>query len=466
MNHIKHERIKKQLTKLLQKKNNLDTSIESEYSSMLDYIISKQTFNHYANIKNLLEIDSSDINIDSTIDDNLNNEYLSRLKNISQQDLDDSNLDKIKEEINRLKDAVLMNEHRKKLMNIEIKKLRTEFAERPKNIIKQVKFEKQNLFNVIERIGNLEQNNNNSMLKQYANLQEQIKQIDTEIKLIKLQSSNQFKVLQSMRTQNLEIRNKKVIQIQRFKKEQIIKNKERFELIKQRDNNDKLIKEHITSVNQLKTKISELKQNSNQSNLDSNLEQINENNETVRYLLKKIDYFVKEKNRINKRIQMFEVEKHISNDNAKVVTKLQISDEKNKYNSLLSKIESLKKNKLILINNQKELFINNMKYNDTLNQEYKRGEERILKVISRIDNSFNNDRDCLQNKIKTILNRIDEENLKKKNNLIQINKLENNINDSFKDINHLRQLLLSINNKKQQIDSINIDILSYQKLIG
>lgn len=465
MNHIKRDRIKKQLTKLLQKKHNLDTSIESEYVSMLDYIISNRTFNHYANIKNLLEIDTSNDNIDLSTDDNINTEYLSRLKKISPQELDDSNLDEIKDEIKRLKDKMLMNEHRKKQMNLEIKELRTEFAERPKNILEQVKFEKQNLFNVIERIGNLEQINNNSMLEQYANLQEQIDQIDTEIKLIRLQSCNQFKILQNMRTQNLEIRNKKVSQIQRFKKEQIIKNKERFELTKQRDNNDILIKEHIASVNKLKKKISELKQNNSQSNLDSNLKQIDENNETVRYLLKKINYFVKEKNRLDKRIQMFDAEKHNSDDKAKVVTKLQISDEKSKYNSLLSKIESLEQNKLILIDNQKELFINNIKYNDTLNQEYKRSEERILKVISRINNSFNNDRDCLQNNIKTILNRIDEENLKKKNNLIQINKLEKNINDSFKDINYLRQLLLSIDNKKQQIDSINIDILSYQKLI-
>ena len=107
-----------------------------------------------------------------------------------------------------------------------------------------------------------------------------------------------------------------------------------------------------------------------------------------------------------------------------------------------------------------------MNYNDTLNNEYKRSEERIIKVVSRINNSFDTDRQCLKVEINTILDKINEQNLIKKENLAQVHKLENNINESCKDIHYLRQLLDSINNKKIDIEKINKDIDSYQKMIG
>ena len=290
MNHIKRERIQKQLTKLLLKKNNLDTGIESEYTSMLKYILSQKTFLHYPKISTLLNIQYDDDQVDGKVDgkidskedDKINNNskysnldleseefnvYLSRLKNITMQDLDDSNLDEIKKEIKKFKDAALMNEHRKKQMNLEIKNLRTEFVKKPETIINQINFEKQNLFNVIERINNLEANDNNNFIKEYDNLQEQILNINNQIKSVKLQASEQFKILQSMRTQNLQIRNEKVRQIQGFKKQLISKNKERIELVKQKEYANTLIVEHINNTNDLRLKIRKLKQNSNQSNL-------------------------------------------------------------------------------------------------------------------------------------------------------------------------------------------------------
>ena len=106
-----------------------------------------------------------------------------------------------------------------------------------------------------------------------------------------------------------------------------------------------------------------------------------------------------------------------------------------------------------------------MEYNQTLNIEYRRSEERILKVVSRIKNSFNGDREALTKNINVVLSRIDSENIKKKDNLLKINQLEKDINVSFKDIHYLRQILESIINEKREIEKLNIDISSYQKIL-
>jgi hypothetical protein len=460
MNHIKRERIQKQLTKLLLKKNNLDTGVESEYVNMLKYILTQKTFLHYPKINTLLNIeynrdndrDGTDNNDDIDLESEDFNVYLSRLKSITFQDLDDSNLDEIKKNIKIYKDAILMNEHRKSQMNFEIKELRTEFAKRPESIINQINFEKQNLFNVIERINNLEANDNNEFIKEYDNLQDQILNIDNQIKTIQLQASNQHKILQNMRTQNLEIRNQKVKQIHIFKKQQITKDKERFELVKQKEYVDKLVNDTINNINNLRLKIRELKQNSNQSNLDSNLKQV--------------DDFIKEKNRIQRRIEIFDINLQKENNKEKVVTKLEISDEKTKHRDLLLLIDKLNHSKLEINSKIRDLILDNMKYNNVLNKEYKRSEERILKVISRINKSFDTDRQCLQNDINKILDKIGQENILKKDNLEQVHKLENNINESCKDIYYLRQQLELINNKKIEIEKINKDINSYQNIIG
>lgn len=468
MNNTKRERIQKQLTKLLSKNGTLNVNIESSFRDMLMYILIQKTFIHYHKIQSLLNIDVNEVNnIDdiNNIDSQLFDNYLSRLKNITLQDLDDSNLSEIKVGIKNFKEAIIMNEHKKTQMNLEIKKLRTEFSNRPNTILKQIHFEKQNLFNVINRINNLEENDNNNFIKEYDFLQEQILSLDNKIKETQYLASEQFKKLQNMRTQNLEIRNEKVKQIQNFKKAQLNMNKNRYELVKQRDINEKCINEHINQVNQIKFDIKTLKQNINEHNLIENNTKMNEHNEKIRYLLKKIDYFVKEKNRINTTIQIFDTTTHNSNNKEKVITKLEITSEKSRHKSLLLLVEKLKQNKTTLINNQKNLIIKNMDYNNILNKEYKRGEERILKVVSRINESFNNDKDILQKEINVVLEKIDNENMKKKDNLLHITKLENNIVESFKDINYLRKQLELINLKQVEIDKINTDISSYQKLL-
>ena len=107
-----------------------------------------------------------------------------------------------------------------------------------------------------------------------------------------------------------------------------------------------------------------------------------------------------------------------------------------------------------------------MKYNETLNKEYKRSEERILKVISRINNTFNNDSQILQQKINLVIEKINDEDIKKKENLIKIKELNNNIKNSFKDLTYLRQVLESINKNQHEIKKIEIDISSYQKILN
>jgi hypothetical protein len=474
MNQTKRERIQKQLTKLLTKKSNLDKSIDTGYFDMLNYIILQKPYQYYPKINTILNIDDIDIGIgigiDSDTDSKFDNtevfkKYLSRLKSITLDDLDDSNLQEIKKEIKYWKDKTLMNEHKKKQMNQEIKKLRTEFANNPANIIKKVLFEKQNLFNVIGRIGNLESNNNNRLIEDYSNIQSKIDNINKSIKQKKLEVSNQYLLIQQMRTQNLEIRNKKVQQIQKFKGQQINILKDRKELINQKEQINKKINEYILDVNTCKEHKKILMQNINEVNLDNTNEKINELNERVRYLLKKVDFFIKEKNRYQQRIQIFNSEKQISNNKEKVVTKLKISNEKAKYNMLLSSIDMMNLKRQELVNEQKEAILNNMKYNEKLNNEYKRSEERILKVVSRINNSFNSDREELQKEINIVLEKIDNENMEKKNNLIKVNELEINITESFKDLNYLRQVLESIINRNKEIEKINIDISSYQKIL-
>lgn len=485
MNQTKRDRIQKQLNKLLSKKSKLEDNIENEYNSMIIYIIINKVYDYYPNIKNALNLNIYDNNYILTSEELNNNDNLlnlilekfkiniqdyytslNNLKSIKIEDLDCNNLKKVRDNITEFKNNNIRLENQKKEINIKIKELRQSFSDKPILSKKKILTEKTNLLSVIERINMLENKDNNNFVDNFYLLFNKINDINQKINNQKQNIKQQENRLQEIRKTNLKIRQDKIKSIHQFKIQYNNELKEKEKLVIQKNNIITSINKKIEIVNEQKSTIKLIKKNINQNNIiDSNQKILLINNE-ITLLLKKIDYLSKESKRYEQMINLYDTETHKNHDVPKVKTKFEIIEEKKKIHLLNTQLTDLLTIKKEIVAKQKKLIIDNIKYNGELEKEFQRAKNRLIKIVNRLKDSYQFDKDKLSQSINNELLKIANIDNSKKENLININTLETNMKKKFKHLDKLRNIFTNIETFKNNINSINVDINSYQRILN
>lgn len=474
MNTTKIERIQKQIQKIKNKKDTLILNLDETYKYILNYILKHKTYINYQKINTLLNKDNSLSKyiqvVDSESDEDINISqlyanmliYIKELseKEISNQeiiDIDQKNVDK--------QNQILYGNNRKTKLNDQKKKLTTDYINIPTKLLQNLVVEKTNIFNVIDRIKQLEELNNNEFCNNFELIYLDNNKLQKEILTKKKEIDTQNEIINQMKEQNLKCRQDKVKQIQRFKQSKKNIDQEKNKLHQHINNIDISINDHITNMNNLKLEIRLLNQQIAEDNYQVNTELIDSKNNQISLIKKKVDYLNLEKNRYSRELSNYIKNLNERLDKPKIITKHEISQQKNKVYSLMSQLNNLNSAKNNNIKKQKELILDNMLYNIKLNEEFERSEERLIIISKRIDNSLTTNKIKLIKELEQIDNKIGVEDQNKIKNLEDIETLNNTKKTKFRDLYFLKEKIIIINKIKKSITDINVDLKSYEKII-
>ena len=475
MNTTKLERVQKQIQKIKNRKQTLEKSLDKNYKNLLDYILQNKTYNYYQKIYNLLNIDDSlskyintlndEQNLDSLITNQLYCNMLLHIKQINNNHFSNREILDIDIQIRDLNDQNIYTNNRKVKLNEQKKEMTKEYINIPKKLLDQLLLEKENIFKVISRIEQLEELNNNNFYNNFEKLYLDIKNIESNISLKKQEINNQNNVINEMKTQNLKCRKDKVNQIQKFKemKKKIDQDKNKLKI--QINNIDKSINQYVVNVNNLKLEIRILNQQITEENYQNNIDLIEDKNNKIKLFKKKVDYLNQEKNRYSKQLSNYINNLNENLNKPKIITKHEISNQKNKLYSLISQLNNLELLKKNTINNQKLLILNNLDYNQQLNKEFERSKDRLIIISKRINNSLNTDKNKLITELKQIDYKILIEDQNKSKNIETINTLNITKKTKYRDLEFLKDKFDIINKIKKSIAEIDTDLKSYEKII-
>jgi hypothetical protein len=218
-------------------------------------------------------------------------------------------------------------------------------------------------------------------------------------------------------------------------------------------------------MNNLKLEIRLLNQQIDEDNYQVNTELIDSKNNQISLIKKKVDYLNLEKNRYSRELSNYIKNLNERLDKPKIITKHEISQQKNKVYSLMSQLNNLNSAKNNNIKKQKELILDNLLYNIKLNEEFERSKERLIIISKRIGNSLNTDKIKLIKELEQIDNKIGIEDQNKKKFLEDIDILNTTKKTKFRDLYFLKEKIIIINKIKKSIASIDIDLKSYEKII-
>lgn len=486
MNTTKIERIQKQIHKIKNKKETLLINLDDNYKDILSYILTHKTYINYQKINSLLNKDNSlskyiqvvednesdennkSLNEKSIEDTNNNKLYtnmLINIKELSVNDISNKEIIDIDQKINNLQNQILYINNRKIKLNEQKKTLTTDYINIPTRLLQNLIIEKTNMFNVINRIEQLEELNNNNFYNNFEKLYLDIKNIESNISLKRQEINNQNNVINEMKTENLKCRQDKVKQIQKFKQSKKKIDQEKNELNQHINNIDFSINEHITNINNIKLEIRLLNQHINEDNYQVNTELIDSKNNQIRLIKKKVDYLSLEKNRYLRELSNFIKNLNESLNKPKVITKHEISQRKNKLYSLISQLNNLNSAKSNNIKKQKELILDNLFYNIKLNEEFERSKKRLIIISQRIDNSLITDKIKLIKELEVIDNKIGIEDQNKSKNIETIDNLIITKKTKYRDLEFLKDKFDIINKIKKSITEIDTDLKSYEKII-
>ena len=475
MNTTKIERIHKQILKIKNRKQTLEINLEESYNNLLDYILQNKTYNYYQKINNLLNIDDSlskyinCLNDEQVVDDLNDNQLycnmLLHIKQINNNHFSNREILDIDIQIKDLNDQNIYANNRKVKLNEQKKEMTKEYINIPNKLLDQLLLEKENIFKVISRIEQLEEINNNNFYNNFEKLYLDIKNIESNISLKKQEINNQNNVINKMKTENLKCRKDKVNQIQKFKemKKKIDQDKNKLKI--QINNIDKSINQYVVNVNNLKLEIRILNQQITEENYQNNIDLIEDKNNKIKLFKKKLDYLNQEKNRYSKELSNYINNLNENLNKPKIITKHEISNQKNKLYSLISQLNNLELLKKNTINNQKLLILNNLDYNKQLNKEFERSKDRLIIMSKRIDNSLNTDKSKLITELKQIDYKILIEDQNKSKNIETINTLNITKKTKYRDLEFLKDKFDIINKIKKSIAEIDTDLKSYEKII-
>lgn len=457
----RQERIKKQLQKLINQKNIQDNSLTQEYKVLIKFILSNKVF--------LNKFDIEEENLSDNDEENYNlyhQKCLSRLTTLTKDDFETQELNEIDKEIVRNKNTIKQLETEKfKIISIT-NKYRDEYIKEPHKLINKIRNEENNLYQIIERINDLEERDNNEFVDNYFNLLEHIsiqqnvinekKRVirDQEQKLIEFTDSNiraRKKTIDKIYQQkiNLKKQNMSIDKTKNYQKEINVK-----------------IKNLNHTINNLKLKIIEINRLGIFDNeFDTRESAINHYTYQISLNRKKLDYFIKEDNKqrqiINKNIEQNIIEL----DKPKVISKTQYQLQKDLLRTYKSNLGKELKKIDILMKDKVKLIQSNIDNNLKIDKEFQNGKLRLIKICERIHNTFNDNRNNMLTKIGDRNQSLSVLQQKKDNlNLLNKKLLDSKVNFN-KDSNFILQHLDNINSLKSAIAKVTTDIKSYQKLI-
>ena len=482
MNITKKERIQKQLQKIKNKKHTLDVTLEENFKKLLDYILKNKTYINYQKIHNLLNhndilntyLNYISINDDNNDNDNDNNEtkrniydkLLLNIKNITFNDFDNQELIALENKIREYNNDNMYSNNRKIKLNNTKKQLRTDYINVPTKLLNQISFEKENFFRVIIRIQELEELNNNNFCDNYYSLFLKLQNIEKSIKDKKTEINNQNNNINQMKANNLKLRQLKMKEIRNFKEQKKEIDKEKNRLDTQIKYIDTVIHENILKMNDIKIDIRLLNQKITENNYHTTIDLIEAKNNEIHLLKKKIDYLNKDKQRYTQELTNYITSINNKLDKPKAITKQDIIIEKNKLHSLISQLNNLQLNKTGVIEEQKQLILDNLNYNNTLKVEFERSKQRLIIVCKRVTDSIDTDKNKLIIKLNDIDESINIEDQNKLTNNEKIKNLNNIIKSNYKDLDFIKEEFVIINQIKDSLKNIDKDILSYNKLLN
>lgn len=474
MNTTKIERIQKQIQKIKNKKENLILNLDETYKDILNYILKHKTYINHKNINNLLNKDNSLAKyiqvIESESDEDINTSQLYanmfiNIKELSDKEISNQEIIDVDQKIIDNQNQILYINNRKTKLNDQKKTLTTDYINVPTKLLQNLIVEKTNIFNVIDRIEQLEELNNNEFCNNFELIYLDNNKLQQEILTKKKEIDTQNKIINQMKEQNLKCRQDKVKQIQRFKHSKKNIDQEKNKLHQHINNIDISINDHIANMNNLKLEIRLLNQQIDEDNYQVNTDLIYSKNNEIRLIKKKVDYLNLEKNRYLRELSNYIRNLNERLDKPKIITKHEISQQKNKLHSLISQLNNLNTAKNNNIKKQKELILDNLLYNIKLNEEFERSKERLIIISKRIGNSLNTDKIKLIKELEQIDNKIGIEDQNKKKILENIEILNNTKKTKFRDLDFLKEKIIIINKIKKSIVGIDIDLKSYEKII-
>lgn len=176
MNTTKIERIQKQIQKIKNKKENLILNLDETYKDILNYILKHKTYINHQNINNLLNKDNSlakyiqVIESESDEDINTSQHYANmfiNIKELSDKEISNQEIIDVDQKINDSQNQILYINNRKTKLNDQKKTLTTDYINVPTKLLQNLIVEKTNIFNVIDRIEQLEELNNNEFCNNF-----------------------------------------------------------------------------------------------------------------------------------------------------------------------------------------------------------------------------------------------------------------------------------------------------------
>jgi hypothetical protein len=474
MNTTKIERIQKQIQKIKNKKDTLILNLDETYKYILNYILKHKTYINYQKINTLLNKDNSlskyiqVVDSESDEDINISQLYANMLiyiKELSEKEISNQEIIDIDQKIVDKQNQILYGNNRKTKLNDQKKKLTTDYINIPTKLLQNLVVEKTNIFNVINRIELLEELNNNEFFDNFKLIYLDNNSLQKDILFKKNEIKGQNKIINQMKEQNLKCRQDTVKRIQKFKQSKKNIEQEKNKLNQHINNIHFSINKNINNMNKLKLEIRLSNQQLNEDNYQVNKELIDYKLNQIRVIKKKVDYLNLDKNRHLRELSNYIKSLNENLDKPKVITKHEISQQKNKLCSLISELNNLNSAKDNNIRKQKELILDNMLYNIKLNEEFERSEERLIIISKRIDNSLTTNKIKLIKELEQIDNKIGVEDQNKIKNLEDIETLNNTKKTKFRDLYFLKEKIIIINKIKKSITDINVDLNSYEKII-
>jgi len=474
MNTTKIERIQKQIQKIKNKKDTLILNLDETYKYILNYILKHKTYINYQKINTLLNKDNSlskyiqVVDSESDEDINISQLYANMLiyiKELSEKEISNQEIIDIDQKIVDKQNQILYGNNRKTKLNDQKKKLTTDYINIPTKLLQNLVVEKTNIFNVINRIELLEELNNNEFCDNFKLIYLDNNSLQKDILFKKNEIKGQNKIINQMKEQNLKCRQDTVKRIQKFKQSKKNIEQEKNKLNQHINNIHFSINKNINNMNKLKLEIRLSNQQLNEDNYQVNKELIDYKLNQIRVIKKKVDYLNLDKNRHLRELSNYIKSLNENLDKPKVITKHEISQQKNKLCSLISELNNLNSAKDNNIRKQKELILDNMLYNIKLNEEFERSEERLIIISKRIDNSLTTNKIKLIKELEQIDNKIGVEDQNKIKNLEDIETLNNTKKTKFRDLYFLKEKIIIINKIKKSITDINVDLNSYEKII-
>jgi len=472
MNINKKESIRKQIGKLQQKKNMQYTALQNEYQHIVVYMLKQ---NVYLDKFSLLPTEMDDIRTHNQSNDPI---YLKKehpiykkciaiTSSFTEKDFDVSNVNDIENIIRQHNVTIKTLTHQKKDVITATNNYKQKYTNEPSQLIEYIKKEESNMNDSIYRIKELEERNNNqcidAMYKLYETITDQQNKIIEDNKNIEQQRQN----LITYSNNNIKERKNALSKISQQKK-----------TIKQqhKDNNDnsnyktqisQKIQEMCVDINGYREIIMGMNRG---GNYDTHL--FNSKEEAYTYFqyhmdlsIKKMDYFIKEDKKQKTIITNTLILHDIQLNKPKVMSKRDYILEKEQLNTFISMLCNDTKKLETLMAKQKQLIQDNIDYNDELDREFQSAKSRLIKVCTRMNDTYKNGRIQLQAEIDSYNSELSSIDGKKTNLYSEIIRLEKKKCDSNKGIIVIQQHLKNSDAINGSLIAITKDISNYQKML-